>query len=256
MTILLISKTAIIKQIFNLVSKKLNIELTTLNICVVNKNYDCIIVEDICFDNSFPASNYTNNFGIITKGATNKKHDFLIQKPFLPATLMSILKQKISENDKNDKKEDIDTKDDALDSIEYVDSLADDISDAIINEDDESIVNSAFIGDGGVLDTKELSKIQALLQNEQADKLNQNEQINKLTKDEDDKNKQENDLSQIIDKVIEEVKDTKTQEQVINLTIDKSNIKELSSLFNILGQSVVDDLTDGKQITLKLQLDR
>jgi hypothetical protein len=242
MTLLLISKTPIIKQIFNLVSKKLNIEITTLNICVVNKNYDLIIIEDICFDNSFPASDYTDNFGIIAKGATNKKSDFVIQKPFLPATLMSVLQTKLDEQKNiptkiNDIQE---NSDEALDSVEYIDDLASDISDEIIEEDDESIVNSAFLGKGGVLDSKELLRIQNLL-----DYSTTNEQT-----------QEEDGLSDIIDKVIQDVKETTVKNEAINLTINQSNISELSSLLNILGQNVVDDLTNGKEIILKLQLDK
>ncbi len=267
MTLLLISKTAIIKQIFNLVSTKLDIELTTLDVCVVNKNYDLIIVEDICLDDSFPASNYAKLFGVITKNILNNKYDFLISKPFLPSTLLSILELQIKSlqtlnnitvnSNKENKEDKEDKEDEVTDSLEFIETLADDICDEIDEESDESIVAGAFVKDGGILDKKELSKISTILDFDTP--INTEEKQTNKSSIKDEANDTEDDwldLSNIIDQAIDEVKDYKFEnDEPIKLILNEYSMSEVSPLLNKLGQNIVDELTNGKEITLKLKVE-
>ncbi len=263
MTLLLISKTAIIKQIFNLVSIKLNIELTTLDICVVNKNYDLIIVEDVCLDDSFPTSDYTKSFGIITKEDIDNLGDFVIPKPFLPSALLSILQKQIQlieiphgEVNKYSPTEEKGKDTEITDSLEFIETLADDICDEIVEESDESIVEGAFIKGGGVLDSKELSKIQNMLDYDTAIDESINSSSNNDNTDNDDE-KDWIDLSNIIDKAIDEAREYKfDKDEPIKLMLNKYSMNEISPLLNKLGQNIVDELTNGKEITLKLKVEK
>ncbi|MCK5110091.1 MAG: hypothetical protein KAQ94_01130 [Arcobacteraceae bacterium] len=264
MTLLLISKTAIIKQIFNLVSTKLNIELTTLDICVVNKNYDLIIVEDVCLDDSFPTSDYTKSFGIITKEDIDNLGDFVIPKPFLPSALLSILQKQIqlikiphSEVNKCSPTKEKGEDTEITDSLEFIETLADDICDEIVEESDESIVEGAFVKEGGILDSKELSKIQNMLDYDTAI----DESINISSNNDDSINNDDEkdwiDLSNIIDKAIDEAREYKFDEdEPIKLMLNKYSMNEISPLLNKLGQNIVDELTNGKEITLKLKVEK
>jgi hypothetical protein len=226
----------------NLVASKLNLELTILDVNIVSSNFDIIIVEDELFDNNFPISNFTSRLGIITQDNNlfENVSDFLLSKPFLPSQLLDILKEQIEfiKNNKN-----IDEEVEEIEqSEEFIDTLVDDISFEIEEENDESVVPSAFIKGGGILDTNELSKIKDIL-DEPEEKL----------EEEDDWI----DLSNIIDKAISEVKEYQFKvEEPIKLILNEYSLNELSSLLNKLDQNIIDALTNGKEITLKLKVNK
>jgi hypothetical protein len=259
MNLLLISNTSIIKQIFNLVTKKLDISLSISDINISHKMFDIIIIEDKLLNDKFPLKEYAKRMGIITKNTIlyNQKVNFTLSKPFLPSQLSSILATQIhllkKELDKNKQtiiksQDKIDeTQKEVNDSIDFIESLADNISDNIIEESDESIVNTAFIENGGILDTNELDKIQDLLS------VNNNISDNKTNSNDDN---DWVDLSQIIDKAIDEVREYNFNIDIpIKLILNKYSMKELSPLLTKLDQGIIDALTQGKEISLQLRVD-
>jgi len=252
MNILLISKTAIIKQILTLISSKLNLELTVLDVNIVSSKFDIIIIEDNLFDDKFPLKDFANRLGVITK---NKNHfqnicDFVLPKPFLPSLLFETIQEQIKlsktqvplvsfvepieQVEEVEQYEEISTND-----------LVENIASEIIEEVDESVISGAFMPDGGILDLDELSKIQDMLddkQNKDDTALEDDEWI---------------DLANIIDKAIDEVKDYHFNlQEPIKLILNDYSINEVSGLLNKLDQNIVDALTNGEEITLKLKVNK
>jgi len=261
MNLLLISNTSIIKQIFNLVTKKLDISLSVSDINISHKMFDIIIIEDQLLNDKFPLKEYAKRMGIITKDTIlyDQKVNFTLSKPFLPSQLSSTLTTQIQllkdELDKNKqtiiKSQDTidETQEEIDDSINFIESLADDISDDIIEESDESIINTAFMEDGGILDTNELDKIQDLLSTSNDDDITN--EIKTSVEDDDWV-----DLSQIIDKAIDEVREYDFNiDTPIKLILNEYSMKELSPLLTKLDQGIIDALTQGKEISLQLKVE-
>jgi len=263
MNLLLISKTAIIKQIFNLVAKKLDLTLTILDVDIVSKEFDIIIVEDTLLDQNFPTHTYTKRFGIITKDQSLNQGDFTIPKPFLPSTLSTILQEQINILLTKDLPKDVSCEvyphQEEKETLDYIETLADDISDEILEESDESIVPTAFVEGGGVLDSSQLNEIQDILDDKDTNK-NDNSVLNSSQENTTDTTNVEDDewvdLADIIDKAIGEVKDYNFNiDEPIKLILNEYSMQELSPLLNKLDQNIIDTLTNGKEITLKLKVE-
>jgi hypothetical protein len=249
MNLLLISKTPVIKQIFNLVSKKLDIDLTILEVNIVSKEFDIIVIEDTILDDQFPIQNFTKKFGIISKEIKTyeNKSDFILQKPFLPSILMDTI-TKIQNDINNTIK--IDNHDEIKSSEEFISSLVEDISSEIIEESDESVVSSGLISDGGILDSSELSKIQNILNDDDSQK---NETIDDTTSSDDEWVT----LSNIIDEAIDEAKEYQFNiKEPIKLILNDYSMNEVSTLLNKLDQNIIDALVNGEEITLKLKVEK
>jgi len=250
MKLLLISTTPIIKQIFNLVTSKLNIELTILDVNIVSSHFDIIVIEDTLFDDKFPTNDFTNKLGIVTKDKLSYQDDsdFILPKPFLPSLLLDTIKEQIHNitiPSKRSKTEEIVSIDEAEASNAFLETLVEDISDEIIEESDESVVSSAFIDDGGILDTSELSKIQDILSDDTDDTNNSNiDEVDDWV-----------DLADIIDKAIDEVREYQFNvKEPIKLVLNDYSINEVSDLLNKLDQNIVDALVAGEEITLKMRV--
>ena len=277
MNLLLISKTAIIKQIFKLVTIKLEIELTVSEENTTDQNYDFIVIEDELLNDEFKTSSYCKKFGVISKNINNIKveNDFSIAKPFMPSTLLAKLEEQILsllsssnttdtkqekvvhetileiQEEKHEPKENLTSKDieEINDSEDFLDTLAQDISEEIIDENDESIVSTAVIEDGGILDNQELNKIQ--------DILDFNSQ-NTFKLDEESLGDEDwLDLSDIIDKAIDEVREYQFKSnEPIKLVLNNYSMNELSPLLHKLDQKIIDSLTNGEEINLKLKIEK
>jgi hypothetical protein len=237
------------------VSNRLNLDLTILDVNIVSKNFDIIIIEDELFDDKFPIRDFAQRFGIITKDklAFDNISDFLLSKPFLPSNLLSIIEEqsKIIQN-KVETKEDISSTELEIEqSEEFIETLVEDISEKILEESDESVVPSAFVSNGGILDTNELSKIQNILNDED---IKDDTEVNFNNSDKDD---EWVDLSNIIDKAIDEVKQYHFDiKEPIKLVLNKYAMSEISPLLNKLDQDIVDSLVSGEEITLKLKVEK
>jgi hypothetical protein len=260
MNLLLLTKTAIIKQIFNLVSHKLDIKITISTDTKYNSvDYDLVVVDDELYNEELSKGD-TNRFIIISKDVDyyKPKADLVIQKPFLPSSLLTILTKQINQITTNiDSIKDnttisIDDDEESQQSIDYIQTLADDISNEITNETDESIVPSSFVTNGGILDTNELSNIQNILD----DTSSIQPQPNTTNQNQDDNEDDWHDLSQIIDQAIDEVNSYHYEsKKPIKLILNKYSINELSPLLNKLDQNIIDALTNGEEIELQLKME-
>ncbi len=259
MTLLLISETAIVEQIFSLICGKMNIDLEVSNSVNVNENYDFIIIDQKFIDDKFNIiKQYSKKLGAISSEDLpfDKSRDFIIPRPFLPTKLKEILEEQIKYIKEDEEEEKFrarkvdEYEDDDTISVpvnEYIETLADNIYEDIEDESDESIINPAALKDGGVLDMKELSKINDILKEE--------ESPNNSSLDENDWQ----DISSIIDNALDEVRHYEVDleedsSKVYTVVLNNYNITELKPLLTKLNQNLIDKLSNGEVIDLKLML--
>ncbi len=265
MNLLLITNKHIIKQIFHLVTSKLNIDLTISEINVAHKKFDIIFIEDNCLDDKFNTAAYTDIFGIITKDtlAYKTQCDFLLNKPFLPSQLVSYLNnikqlpkesEEIIPNKASSKILDI-SEDETTNTTNFIETLADNIGDEINEESDESVLPTAFVEQGGILDSSELSKIQDILNDTNPIEFNDSIPFSEIKEEEEKEDDNWIDLADIIDKAIDDAREYQFETNApIKLLLNNYSIEELSPLFNKLDQNIVNALTSGDEITLQLKI--
>ena len=252
MKLLLISKTPIVIQIFNLVCKKIGLDFKVQGDNEVEEKYDLIIIDKEFIDDRFNIiKQYSKKLGAIVSEELpfEKARDFLIPRPFLPLQLQNILEDHI-QIIKDEEKEEVTHhkifENSTSEVVDYVESLADDIAMDIEDESDESIITLASLKDGGILDDGELNKIQDILHEEEIqDEVQQLDEEDWL------------DLSDIIDKAIDDVKDYEFEpekNEPIKLLLSDHNMDELKPLLTKLDQNIVDLLTSGGVIDIQLKL--
>ncbi len=271
MNLLLICETAIIEQIFSLVCKKLNLELTITDDTNVKEKYDLIVIDQSFIDDKFNIiKQYSKRLGAISSEELpfDKSRDFIIPRPFLPTKLQEIIKEEI-ENIKEDEKEatqqflnssrtSSNLEDDYFEDDEvtipitdYVESLADDVYSDIEEDNDESIVSLASLKEGGVLDDNELNKINNILKEEEIQ--------NEVHMDQQDWK----DISDIIDDALEEVKEYefnldegqgKSEVLPYKLVLSDYSINELKPFLEKFNQEVIDKLSSGQSVDIRLVL--
>ena len=260
MNLLLITKTKMIMKIFDLICTKLDINLAVQDNTDVANRFDFIIVDQELIDDRFNIiKQLTVKIGAISNEELpfDKSRDFLIPRPFLPHDLHNILLEQIEyikEEIRLEKNSVVENyNEDAEDLTVYLDSLADDIAVDIEDEDDESIISMAALRDGGVLDKSELGKINSLLQDNDLQS-----ELLKQYKDESEMNENDwKDLSEIIDDALLEVSDYEfdlNYSEPVQLVLTNYNIEELRPLLSKFNQNVIDKLSQGETIDLKLSL--
>ncbi len=253
MNLVLVTKTPIIEKIFTLVCKKLNIVLSVQDSSKINENVDFIIIDEEFVDDDFNRlKQHTKKLAAIVSEELpfDKSRDFIIQRPFLPNHLESLLKEQV-EFIKEDLKEENKPKKLEFDEEEvissYVESLADDIADTIEEDNDESIVTIASLNNGGVLDNQELHKITDLLEEKELD-------FSEVVSQNDWK-----DINQIIDDALNEVEEyefnlQENKEEPIKLILNNYNISELKPFLQKFDQGVIDRLSNGEDVDVTLCL--
>ena len=274
-SLILISKNHMVIKIFNLVAKKLTIKLEILSEVQIDHKVDIIVVDKEMIDDRFNIlKSYSKVVGVISNEELpfDTANDFLIPSPFLPSMLEPILNEQLKVVERREKtKVYVSTieeqEDEASDmALDYLDQLADGIASEIDNiepkdeeflsepqrvEDDSIVYANNINDDGGILDSSELSKLEGLIdiQNKPAQK--------EYAVDED--TKEWNDLSSIIDEAINEVNSTSQlldsmTEKPIQITLSEHSLSELTPLFNILDQDVMNSITSGRTVTIELKL--
>ena len=278
MTLLLICETNIIEHIFTLVCKRLNIKLTLQKTNNVSEKYDLVVIDQNFIDDKFNLiKQYSRKLGAISSEelSFDKARDFVIPRPFLPTKLESMLLEQIKfikeekEEENSSKrisfsKSSYEEEDDdvTVPVVHYVDSLNEDqedfkrvskkfeeenYSEDEYEDEDESIVHLQTLKSGGILDFGELSKINDILREDNI----QNE-INLEKND-------WKDISAIIDDALEEVKEYefdlgKPPVKPYNLILSKFNINELRPLLEKFDQSVIDKLSSGETVDIRMSL--
>ena len=151
---------------------------------------------------------------------------------------------------------------DVENAVDYLESLADDISLDMSEESDDSIVSVSSVNQGGVLDNKELSMLKDIVNDttEKMDLENSNSSLKKLKEEE-----EWLDLSSIIDQAICEVNmvDKVTSsiganlasDEPIKVLINNYELDQLKPLLRLLDQNSIDMISDGNEVNLILKLD-
>ena len=273
MTLLLICETPIIEQIFALVCKKLNVELTISDNTDVNENFDLIVVDQDFINDKFNIiKQFSKRLGAISGEELpfDKSRDFLIPRPFLPTKLQELLKDEIDDLSASEEKEALRQRESFLNSnntiieddyyeddevtipvTDYVESLADDVFHNIEDENDESIVSVASVKEGGVLDDLELTKINQILKEDQV-----HDEVAIDTED-------WKDINDIIDDALEEVKEYefnldngqgKSEILPYKLVLSDYNMEDLKPLLEMFNQEIVDKLSNGESVDIRLVL--
>ena len=263
MTILLICETAIIEHIFTLVCKRLHVNLTIQKTNSVNDKFDLIIIDQSFIDDKFNTiKQFSKKLGAICSEELpfDKSRDFIIQRPFLPTKLEEILIEQIEiikEDRAKEKESDLNRYEEDEDVFvpitkKYIESLDSNHTnysqdDFYEEEDDESIINPSLLNIGGILDHGELSKINNILRED----VIQNE-INLEKTD-------WKDIAAIIDDALEEVKEYEfdlTQPPIkhYNLVLSNFHINELRPLLEKFDQTVIDRLSSGESVDIRLSL--
>lgn len=288
MNLLLISEASIIEHIFTLVCKRLEINLTIQKIHSLNADYDLIIVDQTFIDDKFNSLKpHTRKLGAISSEELpfDKSKDFVIPRPFLPTQLEAILieqKQILKDEDEyEDEKSRLvattpyvepivqtqpivhDDNDDSVIIVPIVDYVETALDQEVLrnskniepvigeyDEEDESIVSLNAMNLGGVLDSNELNKITDILREDTI----QNE-INLEKND-------WQDINSIIDDALAEVREYEfdlKQQQVqsvkpYELILSNFNINELRPLLEKLDQTIIDRISAGEIVDVKISL--
>lgn len=260
MKLLLICETNIIKDIFALICKKLNIELIIQDkIDLKDTKYELIVIDQSFIDDKFNSlKQNTKRLGAISSEELpfDKSRDFLIPRPFLPTKLEFILKDEIEDIKKEQSKASYSKKiyenyeedtEVTIPVVDYMESLVDDVFNEIEEESDESVITIASLTNGGVLDKNELSKINSLLFTQAAT----TEEIDEMDW---------KDISEIIDDALDEVREYEfdlSSKDKYELILTNHKMNELKPLLSKLNQNLIDSLANGEEvdITLKLKKD-
>ena len=275
--LILVSKTPIVIQIFTLVCKKLNIALEILNEPQIDHKVDIIVIDREFINDRFNIlKTYTKQIGAISKDDLpfEMANDFVVPLPFLPSSLQNILEEQIQiivkkANTKtyisniepdtaeiapvyiNPDNEDSDP------AVEYLESLADCIAFDMNEESDDSMVPIATLNDGGILDTKELSKIEEIIN--PLNDIAQSIPTDFVTEEDENDTGEWVDLASIIDQAIDEINTTSNiynhyDNKPIKLMLNNYSMNELTPLLNMLDQNIIDSLSDGSEVTVQLKL--
>jgi hypothetical protein len=250
----LISKNPIISKIFTLVLKKLSFELNVYENDNIETQFSYIIVDDEVEVDTNKITLLSNKLILLSNSNEIKQeYSFFIKKPFLPSSLQKELEHildessKIQISKKPQFKEDIEIKDEVeIQNMENLNKLVDNVLDGLedIESEDDLVIEKSTLSHGGVLDQDELSKLNSILHDQKnvvIDDENQDEWI---------------ELSQIIDKAIDDFEAVEFNAiKPINLLINKNNLNELKPLLKKLNQEIIDSLVDGEEITIKLKLE-
>ena len=152
--------------------------------------------------------------------------------------------------------------DETENAVDYLEELADDIAFNMEEENDDSIVSVSSINQGGVLDNKELSMLEGIVNDTASEQM----ELDKFAKFDAEKNSEEwQDLSSIIDQAIDEVNmvdgvaeaiaSTQSDDGSLYVLINNYELEQLKPILRLLDQRSIDMISDGHEINLKLKLD-
>lgn len=272
MKLLLICNTAIIEHIFNLVCKRLGIDLNIERNTKFQGKFDFIVVDQPFIGSDFlKLKRFTKKLAAINSEelSYDLPSDFVVPRPFLPTKLEAILKEQIKIlKDEIENGHNFDIFKDSLVKDNYIEDsqsfnemqekesdLAEDFFETLIEDDfddgffrkndldDESIVSLNSIRQGGVLDKSELKKINSFLDDK-------SENIQKLEE------RDWKDITDIIDDALDEVKDYEfdLEKEDYTLVLNRFKMDELKPLLLKLNQNIIDRLARNEVINLKISL--
>lgn len=258
MDLVLVTKTPIIEKIFTLVCAKLGLNLSVREDTKIDNKIDILVIDEEFVAEEFNSlKTFTKKIAaIVTEELPfDKTRDFIVKRPFLPTDLETLLKEQIefiTDDNKIEQKNKTLSHEFNEEEIisNYVESLADDVAMNIEDENDESIVTIASLNNGGVLDNNELTKISDILHDDEVhDKVSYNVDENDWK-----------DINTIIDDALSEVKDYEfdlegdSESGLRKLILNNYSINELKPFLQKFDQSVIDQLSNGEDVDIRLSL--
>lgn len=269
--IILITDSPIIKQIFALLAVKMQYRLSVTTDFDSDLSSDVLIVDEAFINDKFNfLKRQTKKLGAISSVELGfgKAKDFIVKKPFLPSELEIALKQVFNELDSkftytpssvsyenskpfNTPKSNIDT------SIteplsNYLESLADDIAQEINDKNDDSVVSAKLVnGSTGILDKIELGKIKDILDSSEKQV---SDAISNIIDDELNDVNDWCELSEIIDKTINELEQKANKNKTLKILLNDLNIEELKPLLLRLDKNTIEELSNGSNVEIHLKL--
>jgi len=269
--ITLITNTEIIKQIFTLVCNKLSINLEIYPNDLNITKTDILIYEDINY-NKDEIIRYKSMCNVLAVIAKQKVYEyegcFLIKKPFLPSALVGYISElvdSIKEVEEKQEKKEINTIDDIEDLsfdmsndvddlVDFIDTI-DEVKNEEISNEEDIIIKKSDLGHGGVLDQKELNNLHNIISEDDTIK---EEIIEDHTNNIDDFTKEEGEwleLNDIIDDALEDISTQPVEEDVL-LVLNNYTMEELTPLLNKLDQTIIDKISSGSDVNIKLRLEK
>ena len=288
--ITLITSTDIIKQIFTLVCNKLSINLEIYSDDTNINKTDILIYEDISY-NKDEVIRYKSMCTVLAVIAKHKVYEYesayLIKKPFLPSQLVNYIselvdqvnqfeklskapkiKEKVVSTSKDEfadfsfdlKEDNIDVKSDMSnevdDLVDFIDTMEETKEDELY-EDEDIIIKKSDLGHGGVLDQKELNNLHNIINDNDITGSSIDEAMEELPSVSEDDDWLE--LNDIIDDVIEDIsqepESIKNDEDIL-LLLNNFTMDELAPLLNKLDQDIIDKISSGEDVSIKLRLER
>lgn len=267
-TVTLISDTPIVQKIFYLLSVKLKFKLNIVSNFEDNTISDILIVDENFINDKFNfLKRYTKKLGAITSMELgfNKAKDFTINRPFLPSELEEKLVETfiVLENpskftyDPHSIKFDqtfekspkhiinFEQKKENLDLEKLADEVAYDIED----RNDDSIISFKTVKTDGILDKNELAKIRKILENHEKSK----EEIEAIIDDALENTNEIYEISEIIDKTIDELQQKVQKQKNIKVSLDIKELEELKPLLGKLDKTILEDLSKGANLEIHLK---
>jgi len=148
-------------------------------------------------------------------------------------------------------------------AVDYLESLADDIAFDMEEENDDSIVSLSSLNQGGVLDNKELSMLEDIVNDTTTEQMELENSAPKFNEQNDEQ--EWLDLSSIIDQAIDEVNmvdgvaesiaQNIPNDGPIRVLINNYELEQLKPLLRLLDQNSIDTISDGSEVNLILKLD-
>lgn len=228
--ITLVSNSDIVKKVFKLALDDEGYELNTLsNIQDLSRSDMILLDEDFVDTDLEQIKQYCDNIGFIQKKSSDEdESSFNIPRPFLPSTLREIVNK----------------------NILNVAAVANDIEIVEDEDSDESIIDiNSLHAHGGSLDKDELYSLKETLRKEHisSDDVEEFEHI-----EEDELFELEKMIDQVIDEIESNNTDIVEDENIV--VLGKHNIEQLKPLFSIINQDMVDKLSAGETVELKIKL--
>ena len=255
--ITLITNTQIIKQIFTLVCNKLSLNLEIYEDDISINKTDILIYEDLKYekDNIIRYKSMCETLAVIAKKRVYEYENcYLIKKPFLPSQLVNDISELIDSlktniPEKADTNNIEDMSGEVNDLVDFIDSI-DEVKEESYFENDDIEIKASDLGHGGVLDKRELNKLHNIISDEVSD-------IDEISMDSIDQNNNWLELNDIIDDVIDDIGESKEQDnEELLLVLNKFTMDELAPLLNKLNQDSIDKLSLGNDLNLTLRLEK
>ncbi len=294
MNLLLINKNPVVSRMLKLSAPKVGFEVFECdNVYELPKgHYEVVILDDEMYDENFlkeiKRSVDFEQIGIITslKNENIEGFDFTLIKPFLPTDLIELLrgiKSKIEFIKKEQTEEQLDkelaeeiTEQDSSEvetelniltlneeenepeleskTQETKEEPKENIVQFEEEEEEEPFVNEEHLDKSGILDEKELEKVQELLEDE-----DEKEIVAKEVQDIEEESTEDSSIKEEREdkpSILEKVEEYKKSEEPKPLKEEYSSEEKIKALMGVLDLYTVRELLDGMEITIKINFNK